>query len=349
VLAVAEALERGAIAGAWARALAAGWGCVAERSVVRPLRWREGIRVVAVGGATLGGSGKTPLAVACAAEVAAAGGRVVLVGHGYRASVSSARVVSEDDALGDVGDEALLAARLLAGRARVVVGGSRSDAVELASRDADVLVLDGVAQTAPERAALSLLAVDAAEPWGRAGAPPPLGDLRAPRSALLRACDAVAALAHDHALRAASFLDGVEREVWPVRVESAGATVAASGERCAPRRLAWAELGSLRLGLFAALARPDRIVRQAAERGVRFATVVRVRDHGPLSERAARACRRAAAEAKLDFWLATPKCTLHALTYAERAGGLGASIATMDHSLVLGPTLRDRLRALALP
>jgi tetraacyldisaccharide 4'-kinase len=352
MLALAEALERGAIDGAWARALSVGWGRVAERSVVRRVGWPEGVRVVAVGGATLGGSGKTPLAIACAREIAAAGGRVVLVGHGFRARASRARFVSAHDTVDEVGDEALLAARCLDGWARVVVAPTRGEALELASRHADVLVLDGVAQTAPIRASLALLAVDPAEPWGRAAAPPPLGDLRAPRSALLRACDAVVPVGEVGTLAAlgagdVSPLARVGRPAWPARVVSDGAAVARG--RRAGERISWAELATLRLGLLAALARPDRIIRQAAARGVRFATVARVRDHGPIDERAARACRRAAAEAGLDFWVASPKCTLHALTYAGSADALGALVATLDHSVVVGPTLRQRLRALALP
>ena len=65
----------------------------------------------------------------------------------------------------------------------------------LAGRVADILVLDGVAQTSPVRAALALLAVDAREPWGRGGAVAPRGDLRAPKPILLRACDGVVSIA----------------------------------------------------------------------------------------------------------------------------------------------------------
>jgi tetraacyldisaccharide 4'-kinase len=349
VLFVAQALERGALGGAlsrgWARALSRGWGRVAARSVVRPVRWPERVRVVAVGGATLGGSGKTPLAIACARELAAASARVVLVGHGYRARVSRARFVSPTDAVGEVGDEALLAARALDGRARVAVGPTRTEAVELAAREADVLVLDGVGQTAPVRAGLALLAVDPVEPWGRAGAMPPLGDLRAPRTELLHACDAVVPLGESSAR---PLLAGVDRDVWPVAVASDGAFVAA-GQRAAPARLDWAKLRGLRLGLFVALARPERIVRELASHGVRVAAFVRVRDHGPLGNAAARACCRAAREARLDFWLASPKCTLHALTYTGSAERLGAPVATLEHSVVVGPTLRARLHALPLP
>ncbi len=91
------------------------------------------------------------------------------------------------DPLDEVGDEALLASSELerlagpSGRvARVVVAPTRAAAIDFAAGAADVIVIDGVAQTAPVPATLALLAVDADEPWGRAATVPPWGDLRAP-------------------------------------------------------------------------------------------------------------------------------------------------------------------------
>jgi tetraacyldisaccharide 4'-kinase len=151
------------------------------------LRVPSGARAIGIGGATLGGSGKTPLAIACARELARAGERVALVGHAYRASPGVARVVAPDDTLRAVGDEALVAARELRHDrgAVVVVGPSREAAIAHAATLADVLVLDGVTQTVPRRLDLALLAVDPDEPWGRAAATPPRGDLRAPIATLL--------------------------------------------------------------------------------------------------------------------------------------------------------------------
>src|SRR5580700_9814061 len=166
--AISRALEEGRSRGSMARATAQVWCHVAARRVVRSLEVPRGVRVVAVGGATLGGSGKTPLAIACARELAACGARVALVGHAYRARPGRARRALPDDGLAEVGDEALLAARSLGSEVPVVVAPSRSLAVAEAARQADVLVLDGVLQIAPVRAALALLAVAAVEPWGRA-------------------------------------------------------------------------------------------------------------------------------------------------------------------------------------
>jgi tetraacyldisaccharide 4'-kinase len=294
VLAIAEALERGAYGGRLASALEGLWGQTVGRSVVRRLTWPPHVRVLAVGGATLGGSGKTPLAVACAAALAARGASVALVGHAYRATPGRARVVHGDDSLDEVGDEALLAARALdPWGVRVVVAPKRSAAVALAARMADVLVLDGVAQTSPLRASLALLAVDSIEPWGQAIALPPRGDLRAPVSRLLGACDMLVAVGSE---RPVASLSGAHH----ARTEIRGAWVGGELVRCEGLR-------RLRIGLLCALARPDRVVRSLAASGIAVRVVVRAPDHGPFSRGGLQAIRRES----VDLWLATPKCALH--------------------------------------
>src|SRR5688572_17568189 len=71
---------------------------------VRPLELPERARVIGIGGATLGGSEKTPLVLAFAERLRDEA-RVVVVASGYRARVT--RRVRPDDAVRDVGDEAL--------------------------------------------------------------------------------------------------------------------------------------------------------------------------------------------------------------------------------------------------
>ena len=319
MLAVSTFLEQARMPAPTSRvglALGAAWGRALGRSVVRRLVLPGGARVVTVGGATLGGSGKTPLAIACAASIAAdaPGVRVALVGHAYRAAPGRARAVSATDALSEVGDEALLAARhfaALAGdRPRVVVGPDRQAALDLASRIADVVVIDGVTQTAPVRAALALLAVDLDEPWGLSARVPPWGDLRAPVGTLLDAVDRVVA----------------------VHSESRGAFLG-------PELLAWSALASKRVGLVCALARPERVVRMLARHGILPEVVVRGPDHGPL-----RPLRpwQGAGHQEVDLWLATPKCALHAARIP-----LSAPLATLQHRVVLGVDLARALTAVS--
>ena len=329
---IARWLEEGALSSPASRAVAQAHAAFAGRSLARPLvvpaRDEPGTRpflTVTVGGSTLGGSGKTRVALACALELADHGARVVLVGHAYRASPGAARVVTPRDSLDDVGDEALACARVIASessrgeRVRVVVAPSRQAAVDYAARLAprvDVVVLDGPLQLTPARASLSILALDAAEPWG-AGAVPPAGDLRARPEALLAQADQVV------------HVDATPRFVRigaPVRVLEL-ATFASS-------------MAGARVGLFTALARPRRLVRALAVAGLQTHEVIHAGDHGPLTPDLLRLL--CAAERRVDVWLVTGKCAVH----LEQAG-LRERLAILDGSLVLPRPVALALGALA--
>jgi tetraacyldisaccharide 4'-kinase len=309
-----RSLEEGRYDGVVARFLSRAWGLASSRALVRMLPVPGSARVVAVGGATLGGSGKTPLAIACARELARQGARVAFVGHAYRARPGRPRVVRPDDPLGEVGDEALVAARTLdAVGVQVVVAPSRARAIARAARDADVLVLDGVLQTSP-RASLSLLAVDADEPWGRAVAVPPRGDLRAPVGALLAVSDLVVAVGDD----------------------SPDARPVSRGAHLGGVLLSWNALRSLRVGLACAIGRPDRVRRFLARRGIVPVATALVRDHAAIPARALRAH-----QSRVDVWLATPKCALH-------VDSTRVPLATLEHDLVCSSALCGRLSAARL-
>ncbi|MBX3184422.1 MAG: tetraacyldisaccharide 4'-kinase [Polyangiaceae bacterium] len=184
---------------------------------VRALELPRGFSIVGVGGATLGGSGCTPLALAVAERLRALGHPVAFVTHGYGGRARRPFIVSESDDVRWVGDEARLAARRLAPQRIPVIsrgtgawyqrvqparaGAAWQAALALAARTLEgealevpgVIVVDGLLQAAPERVAASLLVVDAEAPWG-SGRCPPLGDSRADRARLLAACDGVVSL-----------------------------------------------------------------------------------------------------------------------------------------------------------
>jgi tetraacyldisaccharide 4'-kinase len=294
----ARAMENGAVPPwALARAASAVWGRVASRGVARPLALPDGVRVVAIGGATLGGSGKTPVALAYALS-RSSGERVALVGHAYRASPGVARVVMPDDDVAIVGDEALACARAIDARdarnVSVVVAPRRQAAIDFAAaRGASIIVLDGVAQTSPRRASLALLAVDADAPWG-AGEPPPLGDLRAPSASLIDACDAVIAI-RDPLAPAGTAL-ACARPVHVVDIESRGAWREGA-------LVAWSEIARLRVGLVTSIARPSRVVAFLARRGVTPHAIAFFADH--------QSPRVPATGEEIDLWLATSKCAAH--------------------------------------
>lgn len=211
---MAHALEAGRFSNPLTRAVASALTPVFAAKLVRPATVPDGVSLICVGGATIGGSGKSRLANACARALPDS----VLVGHGYRAAVRRTRFVTADESVESAGDEALVAAR--AGL-RVVIGPSRQEALDFACRHADTIILDGPLRiTRPPRRSLSLLAVDASEPWG-SGVVLPAGDLRAPPEVLRALAD----------------------EVVPV-----------------PARAADFVLPPRPFGLFTALARPQRLI-----------------------------------------------------------------------------------------
>ncbi len=337
---VAERLEAGRplVPAPIAEPLARAWDAVARRAVVRTLDLRPfgTLPVVAVGGATLGGSGKTPVALACARALARGGAAVAIVGHAYRAHPGAdGRLVASDDSVDVVGDEALALTREITrdgatARIAVVVGRSRASALAFAARSADVVVLDGVLQTAPKRAALAILAVDAARPWG-GDAAPPRGDRRAPRDALLAACDLVVAVGHPPA---GAFAPHVDRPARTARVRSHGVVVGG-------QTLPWADVSAQSVGLYTALARPDRVLRFLAERGVVPVAHIAVGDHARPMEIHKLLARDAVKARGVTLWLVSSKC---ATRLPSSLGG--APVAVVDYALELDAQVVERLAAL---
>jgi tetraacyldisaccharide 4'-kinase len=318
---VARRLERGG-EGPWpARIAARAWEAWSAQTVARPLRLPPGARVIGVGGAVLGGAGKTPLAVALARALAGTGERPALVGHAYRARPGGGRVVNARDLVAEVGDDALSAARLLGGDGPVVVGDTRQAAVDHAAASGHrVLVVDGLLQTAPVRLWGSVLVLDGTAPWG-AGACPPLGDLRAPPPALLGAAGVVAAIQPEGTEPSPA----LPPDAIAVPSRIAGA-VPPSGERISP-----GALRRMRLGLIVAVARPARISAALERAGVGLRATVFLADH----EVPDRAVLARAGRADVEAWLTTARCA------TKLPGALGGRpVLALDHHLDVGDLVR---------
>lgn len=292
-------LEEGRLDFPGASILASTWRAWAAHDIARPVPIPPKARLIAVGGSTLGGSGKTALAIALSHAISARGERVALVGHAHRARPGRARRVVSDDDVREVGDEALMAARALQGSgAEVVVAATRREAVEYAAKLARTLVMDGPLQTKPEPAFRSLLAVDSANPWG-SGQCPPRGDLRAPREALLASCDFIVTIG----TKEPSCLGPPLRPA--LHLPSSLARDALLPDS---KPLPLSSFASTNIGLLLGLARPRRVVDALDELGIRPRCTLRFGDHlfpsAPFIEKASRMAR----EHRLDAWLATAKC-----------------------------------------
>jgi tetraacyldisaccharide 4'-kinase len=151
------------------------------------------IPVISVGNITTGGTGKTPLVEWIASELAARGHRVCVLTRGYRRANPTERVVVSDgdqilaDA-GQSGDEAMMLARSLVGKAAVVCDADRVAGANWAIENLkpDALILDDGFQHVRIGRDLDIVTIDATNPWG-AGRLLPAGILREPIKSLGRA------------------------------------------------------------------------------------------------------------------------------------------------------------------
>lgn len=263
-----------------------------------------------VGGATLGGAGKTPVVLELA-RVFGATERVVVLASAYSARVSQPLRVLPEHPAREVGDEGAWLARALAPHGvPVVVGRNRQQLVDWASRLGDVLLVDGLLQAAPEPLSASLLVLDAGAPFG-AGHCPPAGDLRASPGRCLALADRVLTLVGPaQTVPALGHPVDVVRHGW-------------SGVRTQDGlRLPVKSLRGLALGLLLAIARPERVLRALQQTGIEPRRVELHTDHGEFP-----APRRGP---PVDAWLTTQKCA----TKLGRQYG-GAPVWALDHAVEL--------------
>ncbi len=161
--------------------------------------WRLPCTVVSVGNITVGGTGKTPMTLRLARDLADAGIRTAIVSRGYGGAAEAAGgIVSNGRTLlmdaSESGDEPCMMAEILLAEQRavpVVVGRDRYAAgMQAVDQFApEVILLDDGFQHLRVARDLNLLLLDGRTPFGN-GHVLPRGSLREPLSALARA-DAV--------------------------------------------------------------------------------------------------------------------------------------------------------------
>ncbi|ARN83634.1 tetraacyldisaccharide 4'-kinase [Methylocystis bryophila] len=254
--------------------LGALYGSVARARLAHPAP-RTALPVIAIGGLTLGGDGKTPTALALARMLLEQGERPAFLTRGYGragAGLAPLRPDPARHAARDVGDEALLLAAL----APTYVGADRAAAARLAGAEgASVLLLDDGLHSRRLLPDLAILVVDAAYGAGN-GLCPPAGPLRAPLSAQLACADAVILIGEG------------ESPLWlrPAKTLLRGRLVA---DPAAAARLAGA-----RVFAFAGIGRPQKFLRSLQEIGAQVVGERWFPDHHLYDERELAALARAA-------------------------------------------------------
>lgn len=224
-------------------------------------RYRSERPVIVVGNLTVGGTGKTPLVIWLAGELAARGLRVGISSRGYRGAGGPARLIAADDVASAAGDEALMLHRRL--RVPVAIAARRSAAVRLLEPHCDVILADdGLQHYALDRD-LEIAVVDGTRGLGN-GRRLPAGPLREPR-ARLDEVDAVV-------VHGAGF-------TWPgalaMRLVPVAAVSLADG-----RRRPLADFAGRRIHALAAIGHPQRFFAMLRKHGLRV-------DEHPLPDHAA--------------------------------------------------------------
>lgn len=267
---------------AWTAALAPlEWGYRAGASLHRRLSraTRAPVPVISVGNLTVGGAGKTPVALFLGSRLAARGLRPAVLSRGYGRKLRTPMQVSPQSSVDDVGDEPLLLARR---GLTVFVGPHRAILARMAvERGANVLLLDDGLQHHALARDLDVVVVDASSPFGNGHALPrgplrelPRGLRRVGRGLLwLTRCD----LSRDPRV--------AELPPWP--------TVESAYEPRAP------ELRGRRVFLFAGIARPPSFEATVRALGAEIAGARWFRDHHRYSASDLAGLRRAAGGALL--------------------------------------------------
>jgi len=157
---------------------------------------RVRVPVIVIGNISVGGTGKTPLAIALAEALVARGFHPALVSRGYGGRGGVPRAVTPASKAADVGDEPLLIAARTG--LPVWVGRDRADATRhllAAHPDCDVVIADDGLQHYALARDIEIAVVDGDRGFGN-GLPLPAGPLRESRTRL-HSVDAVVRLTGD--------------------------------------------------------------------------------------------------------------------------------------------------------
>lgn len=251
--------------------LGALYGRLAEARFRRATPYASRLPVICVGNFTAGGTGKTPLAIHLCERLKAVGHEPVALTRGYGSRLPGPYWVgAKSDVARDVGDEALLLARVaptLLARDR----GKGARAIEVGPHPVTVIVMDDGLQNPALAKSFAIAVVDAARGLGN-GLVMPAGPLRAPLDFQLELTDAI--------IVNGGTADGESRMTEWLRHRFAGAVLRASvGPVGATDWLSGASVVA-----WAGIGAPRRFFAMLEGLGAKVAESVAFRDHQWLGD-----------------------------------------------------------------
>ena len=262
---------------AWALwPISAAYGGIAERRFRAASPYRSKLPVICVGNFTMGGAGKTPVALKLASMLREAGRQPGFLTRGYGGSERGPHLIdSATDNADRVGDEPLLLARA----APTVVSRDRSAGAKLLETlGVDVIIMDDGFQNPSLEKDFSLVVVDAGAGVG-CGRVFPLGPLRAPLAFQLRKADAVVILGAQDRTDVAALIKQKSQQFrsTPLPVFNARIVPAVTGEPRGRPFLAFCGIG-----------RPDKFFDTLREADIAVVKSRSFPDHHPYSAADAR-------------------------------------------------------------
>lgn len=238
---------------------AALYGHAVARRIRRARPVRPPVPVICVGNLTLGGSGKTPVVDALRSMIGAEGLRAASLSRGYRGRLKGPlRVDPAVHTAHDVGDEPLM----LAASGESWIGADRpAAAAAMAADGAQIILMDDGHQNPSIEKDLSLVVVDAGDPFGN-GHVFPKGPLREPVAAGLARADGVILAGEGPEPDGRWPCPVIRAHMVPVAPPPAGPLVA-----------------------FAGIGRPEKVFDSLSVAGADLADTVPFPDHHPYSAR----------------------------------------------------------------
>ena len=167
--------------------LSALYGWVVRARLKRPPQVRPAVPVICIGNLTLGGAGKTPVAIAILDRLSAMRAAPVALSRGYGGSLNGPVIVEPDHRANEVGDEPLLLAR----HAPTIIAKDRAAGARAClTAGAGVIVMDDGFQNPAVAKDLSIAVVDSETGFGN-GRVFPAGPMRETARDGLKRADAV--------------------------------------------------------------------------------------------------------------------------------------------------------------